>query len=331
MNEKTIKKVLKAKHAQWVSSIKDETVRKIAESNSIITGGSIVSLLSNEPVKDYDIYLRTKDATKAVAEYYCKQFNDLNPDHKNKLGIPIKAYVLDCDDKEQIDAEMKECGHTSELLPGHLTNISPGRIKVVIRSDGVAAEKPEATDEPFEDVFDVMEEADQLPDSALEGQGDGKPPYRPVFLSSNAITLSGKIQIVVRFYGEPEEIHKNYDFIHCTNYWTSWDNHLELRAEALKAIITKELRYVGSKYPICSIIRTRKFLKRGWNINAGQYLKMCFQVAELDLNDLATLEDQLVGVDSQYFMMLIAAMRSQKEKNIDLTNDYITTIIDKIF
>ena len=34
------------------------------------------------------------------------------------------------------------------------------------------------------------------------------------------------------------------------------------------------------------MIRTRKFLKRGWHINAGQYLKMCFQISELDLSDI---------------------------------------------
>jgi hypothetical protein len=60
-----------------------------------------------------------------------------------------------------------------------------------------------------------------------------------------------------------------------------------LRAEALESILTKELRYVGSRYPLCSVIRTRKFLARGWTINAGQYVKMCFQISQLDLLILA--------------------------------------------
>ena len=62
---------------------------------------------------------------------------------------------------------------------------------------------------------------------------------------------------------------------------------------------------MGSKYPLCSIIRTRKFIQRGYTINAGQYLKMAMQLNELDLKDVSVLQDQLIGVDSAYFDMVI--------------------------
>jgi hypothetical protein len=90
---------------------------------------------------------------------------------------------------------------------------------------------------------------------------------------------------------------------------------------------------MGSKYPLCSIIRTRKFINRGWHINAGQYLKMCLQLNELDLNNIDVLEDQLIGVDSAYFMMLIDSIRNKQltDDNFELNNSYIISIIDKIF
>src|SRR3546814_5103821 len=84
------------------------------------------------------------------------------------------------------------------------------------------------------------------------------PTYRPVFMSTNAITLSDKIQIVLRFYGEADAIHENYDFVHCTNYWTSKDANLTPRQPALESLLCKEIRYVGSKYSVCSVIRLRK-------------------------------------------------------------------------
>ena len=115
-----------------------------------------------------------------------------------------------------------------------------------------------------------IEDMDNLSDTKCEK------PFTPIFLSSNAITLSDRIQIVIRFYGDPEEIHKNFDFVHCTNYWLSWNNSLETSDKALESLLAKELYYMGSKYPICSVIRTRKFLRKGWHINAGQYLKMAF-------------------------------------------------------
>src|SRR3546814_10628009 len=82
----------------------------------------------------------------------------------------------------------------------------------------------------------------------------------------------------MRFYGEADAIHENDDVVHCTNDWTSKDANLTLRQPALESLLCKELRYVGSKYPVCSVIRPRKFIRRGWVINAGQILKMLMQV-----------------------------------------------------
>jgi len=204
------------------------------------------------------------------------------------------------------------------------------RVKIIVRSDGVAAEDglESVLEEPIENIVDLMGEADNIPASDIEE----KEKYRPVFLSTNAITLSDSIQIVVRFYGDAKDIHENYDFSHCTNYWT-FEEGVVLRQEALESLMAKQLYYQGSKYPVCSVIRTRKFIKRGWHINAGQYLKMCFQISQLDLTDIDVLEDQLVGVDSAYFMHLIEGLRSKQEHdpNFKVEEHYITSIIDKIF
>jgi len=166
----------------------------------------------------------------------------------------------------------------------------------------------------------------------LQVEADEQKPYSLIYATSNALTLSNKVQIVLRFYGEPSVIHENYDFVHCTNYWTHAEG-LVLKEKALASLITKELIYVGSKYPVCSIIRTRKFIKRGFTINAGQYLKMCFQVSQLDLTNIDTLREQLVGVDSAYFDILLSALEKKKEGSSDfvVTSDYLSEIVDKIF
>lgn len=160
-----------------------------------------------------------------------------------------------------------------------------------------------------------------------------KDKYIPRFITSNAITLSNKVQIVVRFYGEVEDIHKNYDFVHCTCAWSSWDNEVFLPQKALECIINKELYYVGSKYPLCSIIRTRKYIERGYHINAGQYVKMCMQLNELTLKDVHVLEDQLTGVDTAYFQMMIEELQKHMnetgEDKVDMT--YAMNLINKLF
>ena len=199
-----------------------------------------------------------------------------------------------------------------------------GRITIFIQSKGVAGENPDESEN--EEI--IPEEVEQEEAAQTE-----KPKYRPVYLTSNAITLSDKIQIVIRFWGDVVEIHKNYDFAHCTCSWSSWDDNLLLPQKALECIINKELFHIGSKYPLCSIIRARKFIKRGYSIDAGQYLKMCLQLNELNLHDIETLKDQLVGVDSAYFDMALAAMeKKQKDEPAwQVDNSYLFEVINRIF
>ena len=313
MKAKTIKAVLRKKIDEWLSSIEDEAVRKIAGENVIVTGGAIASMLLREPVNDFDLYFRSREATEAVAKYYIGRFKPAS-----RSGIPCEIHV-DTD--------------------------APDRISVVVRSAGIASEDGAATPyeyfetrpegEAAEYVGEVMgstevdEMHERIEDAALATEDDGKPKFRPVFVTTNAITLSHRIQIVLRFYGEPDVIHDNYDFVHCTNYWCGWTDELTLRQPALESLLARELRYVGSKYPVCSVIRLRKFIARGWSINAGQILKIMMQVSALDLTDPAVLRDQLTGVDAAYFVQLLAKV---KEKDPDKVNAaYLVEIIDRMF
>src|SRR4030042_5962063 len=159
----------------------------------------------------------------------------------------------------------------------------------------------------------------------IEGRGyisfDGKKRklYEPIFISSNAIMLKGKIQVVLRFWGSPSDIHKNYDFVHCMSYWTP--KELVIPADTAICLLTKELKYQGSRYPLTSIIRTRKFIRRGWKITAGEYLKMAAQLQEIDLFNPSVLEDQLIGVDISYFLMLIDEMKKAiEDSKVEIIN-----------
>ncbi len=329
MNKKTIKKVLKAKVEAWLKSIEDQEVRSLAAKNTIVTGGSIASLLLKEKVKDFDVYFRTKEATLAVARYYADKFNKDNPGqdvHVAEGGVDIVDGQIS--PKSPL---MKAFGNSMSVM---VQNCEPGRVKILVKSRGVAAsdDAERVLDAPFEDAVEALEDADDMSEEVLDPKEE-KAKYRPIFFSSNAITLSDRIQLVVRFYGEPDELHTNYDFVHCTNYYDHGKQELVLRPEALEALLAKELKYIGSKYPLCSIIRTRKFIQRGFKINAGQYLKMCFQVSELDLKNINVLEDQLIGVDSAYFTHIIEALRRKMENdpNFNIESQYLTTIIDRVF
>lgn len=152
--------------------------------------------------------------------------------------------------------------------------------------------------------------------------------YQVAFISQNAISLTNNIQIVTRFSGTPEQIHSSFDFIHATNYFT-FEKRLVFNEAALKSILTKTLSYQGSYYPVTSVIRMKKFINRGWTINAGEILKMLFQISDLNLKDIEVLEDQLIGVDVAYFSILIDRLRGKSPEEV--TPSYLNQLIDEVF
>lgn len=300
MKTKTIKKVLKSKLQKWINSIDNDFIKKIASENAIVTGGSIASMLLNEKVNDFDIYFKTKEAVKSIAQYYVDKVN---------VGIEvIDGAITKFEDKTLED----EADQSQWQI--FTKNLDETRVKLFIQGVGYYSSK------------DSVENDD---DTLIPIETDQNEKYEAVYFTENAITLTDQIQLVIRFYGEAEEIHKNYDFVHATNYYDFEKDNLVLRHEALECLLTKELKYIGSRYPLTSVIRTRKFIQRGWSIGAGTYLKILFQVSELNLKDPAVLQEQLVGVDIAYFSILLSAMASIEPDK--MTYKYISEIIDRIF
>jgi len=297
---------LNKKMKDWIDSIQDEELRKLVHDNAIVTGGSIASMLMGDKINDYDVYMRTKEAAVALATYYVKQYNDQN-DPKNNTWSNIKPYV-----KENTIVNIKD--EEEEVVQIH------------IQSAGVTAEGQSGY-EYFENR--TNEELKEFTESLVESLAEERPKYRPVFMSQNAITLSDKIQVVLRFYGEPDEIHRNYDFIHAQCYFDLRDKALVTTSEALEAMMSRTLVYTGSLYPLASIFRTKKFVERGWRITAGQLLKIMWQISEIDLTNQNVLREQLTGVDMAYMYQLIEALKSVEPDKINST--YVAAIIDKIF
>jgi hypothetical protein len=300
MKIKTIKNVISSKFDDFLTSITDEEVKKLVKKNTLISGGCIATMLLKEQVNDYDLYFTNKETVLAVCNYYANQFES--------TGTTTK--VVDVDNLNEEDKHyFSQRGFTQ-----------PGRV-------GLFCAHQDYEEKSEEDIIEKIEEIKK----------EEKEKYKIQYISPNAVSLSGKIQLILRFYGTPEEIHSNYDFVHCTNYWLSSDENLHLNQKALESILTKELTYIGSKYPVASMIRTRKFINRGWTCNAGTFLKIAFQISKLNLEDIPTLEDQLVGVDVGYFIAFVSAMKAAQKAHADegkvfvITYPYICEIIDRIF
>ena len=306
MKARTIRLVLKKKFDALLESITDSHVKELMANNSIITGGSITSMLMGEEVNDFDVYFTDKETTLAVAEYYVAKFKENPPKALADRNKGVEIFAVD----------------------------DYGRVRVVVQSAGIIGEEQQDSYQYFESVPDPAE-AEEFIDSAVAAveeektDGSSKPKFRPVFMSSNAISLTDRVQIVIRFYGAADQIHENFDFVHCTCSWESKTGELRLPPKALESMLAKELRYKTSKYPLCSIIRTRKFLARGWRINAGQYVKMAWDLNGLDLSEISALEDQMIGVDSAYFRQVIELLKKKEGDAVDGT--YLMQVLDEVF
>jgi len=289
----------------------------------ICTGGAPASMLLGEDVNDFDLYFKNRWAVSDIATHYVERFLKFQPDCKIRPSVQV----------------------TDE----------PNRVRIHIQSAGVAGEGGDKTYEYFEatpderaanDFLDKMEvdpserdiresidaiEVD--PTKTNDKKPKDKEPFRPRFLSENAISLSDDIQIIIRFFGSVEEIHQNYDFAHCKCAYDYANDSLSTPPSALLSLMSRTLYYTGSLYPLCSMFRMRKFIDRGWHISAGEILKMGFQLSELDLRDVMVLRDQLIGVDMAYFAELLDIIDNEKagQEGKPIDASYIGQLVDRVF
>lgn len=318
----TISTILRQKLNSWFATIDDQNVLAAIKADVIVSGGAIASMLAGDKINDYDVYFRTKSTAEKVALYYVNKFNKANElKGKSRLNPIVR-----------------------NIVRKNIKGVEEERVVVWMQSSGVASEtqgeyeyfesQPDAATEDFMGSLHGSESTwtqEEALDTALEASSTkNKDRYRPVFFSENAVTLSDKMQIVIRFYGEPEKIHENYDYAHCMCYYDFAKGELSTPTDALEAILSKALIYKGSLYPIASLFRLRKFIARGWRITAGQMLKIIWQLNGVDLSDPEILREQLIGVDQAYMRQLLRALENREPgTRVDAT--YIAALIDQIF
>jgi hypothetical protein len=97
--------------------------------------------------------------------------------------------------------------------------------------------------------------------------------------------------------------------------------------------LARELRYVGSQYPLAALLRSFKFVQRGFTRpHAGHLLVLSLQLARLAWDDPAVWEEQLTGVDFAYFREIIARIRTllKEGKGMqEIISTYLAQIVEE--
>jgi hypothetical protein len=300
----------------WVASLPQELQQSVTD-DLILTGGSIASLFLGEPVNDWDVYFRTTTTAKRVAEHYVGLFVASPPPTLEGNPLLGQVKVVERDD----------------------------RVAVMVKSAGVlSASSGEGVYQYFEALSDSAPEQTEEYVQVIFGGAGGRSDYAadkdywPCVLTGNAITLLRQnrkltpVQLILRFTGDPAQIHQNFDWAHATNYWT-FQGGLVTRADALECLLARELRYVGSQYPLAALLRAFKFVQRGFTRpHAGHLLVLALQLAKLDWDDPRVWEEQLTGVDFAYFREIIARIRTllKEGKGMqEIISTYLAQIVEE--
>jgi hypothetical protein len=268
----------------------------------IVTGGTFTSVLQGELPNDVDIYFRDNATAMLVTQYFLARMRD--------------------------KGDIKETSHISKIEVATRPDLTG--ITILLKSVGVAGE---GIDPDKYEYFEMYPEAyadaffEQYK-KAMDKELSSGASYEVAFMTSNAISLNNGLQFIIRFTGEPEAIHDNFDFIHTTNYWT-WAQGVQYNTQALQATLERRMYYFGSRFPVASIFRMRKFIERGWRISAGEMVKIMFDVSQLDLTDITTLREQSIGMDSAYFNQVISILIERGEADLD--RSYLFKVLDEVF
>lgn len=106
----------------------------------------------------------------------------------------------------------------------------------------------------------------------------------PLLVTDNAISI-GKFQIITGWVGTPEETINEFDFLHNQCYWRGEDKIYCL--SDWKYLKGNELAYNEKRARdiVGTIIRTNKFVARGFKLKNKEMAKMLLKLHEVGFNE----------------------------------------------
>lgn len=139
-------------------------------------------------------------------------------------------------------------------------------------------------------------------------------------------------QLICCLFGTPEQVLSSFDFTCCMGAWIPKTNEFEIDALFLKHCAQHRLVFnPNAKYPVCSLWRSVKFLKRGWVMPAVECIKLALCIHHLHIEDRKELKRQLLGIDTLFLKEMTDALELSGNLPYDYMEavDYIMGFLDK--
>lgn len=155
--------------------------------------------------------------------------------------------------------------------------------------------------------------------------------------TANAITYKYNnqiYQVIKAFVGHPVDIMNQFDFTICMGSYGIHSGYFILHDTFLLHLADKSLIFnTAAQYPVCSLYRVHKYLKRGYQLPPAQLLKIILKINTLNLLNPSVLKEQLEGVDTLLLKPLTDQYlqdNTQDQININDFLDFVEKHLDRI-
>jgi len=139
------------------------------------------------------------------------------------------------------------------------------------------------------------------------------------------------VQFIKRFYGEPERVMSEFDFTISMAAYLPEREEFCLGEDFLHHLCERRLVFnENTRFPVSSLWRVKKFLKRGYKIGARDIIVLALAVHNLKIETFRDLKEQLDGIDTWLLKDITDKMIEDKgEAEYDLV-EFIAYIDEKI-
>jgi hypothetical protein len=145
----------------------------------------------------------------------------------------------------------------------------------------------------------------------------------PSFATASALSYNiegERIQLIRKYFGDPWFIISVFDFTICKaayNPAAGLDSQFILGDDFLYDLAQKTLHYIPGDFPLSSLWRVQKFIKRDFKLPAIDAIKLALAINNLQIGNYEALKDQLEGIDTLFLKDLTDAMIEMKDEVYD--------------
>lgn len=127
-----------------------------------------------------------------------------------------------------------------------------------------------------------------------------------------------RVQLIKKVFGAPKEIIKQFDFTICMAAYDPQTETIIMDDNFLYHLAQRTL-YLNTelKYPIATLWRVKKYLKRDFSLPAIEIIKLALIINNLKIETFGQLKEQLEGIDTYFLRELTDALINKENEVFD--------------